>query len=240
MTPEDKAEYFRHYQLEKEQGEAFFPFSVVKDGAVALLVFLALIALVYAFGAPLESRADPTNASYIPRPEWYFLFLFELLKYFPGDLEFVGVVGVPTIGIVLLLALPLLDRSPWRHPVHRPLPIVVTAVALVGVLFLTVRAVQATPSGSAASPGASTPAGEAGRQLYQAQNCAGCHSLTKGGGTAGPSLAGLADRRTLAETAAYIANPRSANPNSIMPSYGGTLSAKEVDEIAEYLFQASP
>ena len=69
------------YKKEKEKGVFFFPDLLAKDAIVALVIFLILIALAYFLGAPLESRADPGDTNYTPRPEWYFLFLFQLLKY---------------------------------------------------------------------------------------------------------------------------------------------------------------
>ncbi len=240
MTPEDKEEYYRHYQMEKEQGEAFYPYSVVKDVVAALLVFLILIAMVVAFGTPLESRADPTNAAYVPRPEWYFLFLFQLLRYFPGQLEFLGVIGVPTVAVVVLLLLPVLDRSPFRHPVYRPFTMIVTAAAVVGVIVLTILAIQSTPPGVAGASAGLTPAEQAGQRLYQTQNCGGCHSLAGVGGTVGPDLSGIAARRTLPQISAYINDPKAFNPSSIMPSYGGRLSADEINEIAQYLASTGP
>lgn len=240
MNAEDKEEYSRHYKAEKEQGEAFFPYSVVKDAVAALLVFLVLIGLIVAFGIPLESQADPTNAAYVPRPEWYFMFLFELLKYFPGELEFVGVIGIPTVAILALLFLPLMDRSPLRHPLHRPKTITITALALVAIAALTFRAIQSTPVSSSPPTHTLTAAEQAGKRLYQTQNCAACHSLSGVGGTTGPDLAGVGQRRTVQEISAYIANPKSLNPSSIMPSYGEKLSGDEILQIAQFLEATGP
>ena len=86
-----------------------------------MLVFAILVALAYFVGVPTEARANPADTTYTPRPEWYFLFLFQLLKYFPGNLEVIGVVVIPTLVILLLLALPFIDRSPKRHFLRRPL-----------------------------------------------------------------------------------------------------------------------
>src|SRR3972149_2097109 len=98
-----------------KKGVPFFPDIVFKDAVISLFLFLILLALAYFIGAPLEARANPADTTYTPRPEWYFLFLFQLLKYFPGELEVVGVVVLPTIAIILLFLLPFLDRSSRRH-----------------------------------------------------------------------------------------------------------------------------
>jgi quinol-cytochrome oxidoreductase complex cytochrome b subunit len=96
MNEQEKQEYLERYKVAKEKGVPFFPDILFKDAVVVLFIFLILAALAYFLGAPLEARADPADTNYTPRPEWYFLFLFQLLKYFPGSLEFLGVVVLPT------------------------------------------------------------------------------------------------------------------------------------------------
>ena len=100
MNEQEKDRYLAQYQEAKKKGEPFFPDVLFKDAIVSLLVFGALIALAYFVGAPLEARANPADTSYTPRPEWYFLFLFQLLKYFPGSLEVIGVVVLPSVVIL--------------------------------------------------------------------------------------------------------------------------------------------
>src|SRR5512136_1839925 len=122
MNEQEKKAYLEHYQeLKKKSGVLFFPDIIVKDVIGALVVFVALIALAYFVGAPLEQRANPADTSYLPRPEWYFLFLFQMLKYFPGTLEVIGVLVVPGIVFGLMFALPFFDRSPKRYFLNRPI-----------------------------------------------------------------------------------------------------------------------
>src|SRR3970040_1295187 len=102
MKENEKQAYLEHYHEQKEKGVPFFPDIVFKDAVVYLIVFLALAALSYFLGTPLEARANPADTTYTPRPEWYFLFLFQLLKYFPPELEVVGVVVLPTLAVILL------------------------------------------------------------------------------------------------------------------------------------------
>jgi mono/diheme cytochrome c family protein len=171
MNEKDKQEYLEEYKQEKKKGVPFFPDILFKDAVASLVVFLALVALAYFIGAPLEPRANPADTSYTPRPEWYFMFLFQLLKYFPGNLEVVGVVVIPTLAIILLFILPLLDRSPQRHFRNR-LPIMgVTLFAVVGVVALSIQSVREAPPPAEATEGDQTAA------LY-AKNCAGCHGPT--------------------------------------------------------------
>ena len=74
------------------------------------------------FGAELGPKADPTTTTYVPRPEWYFFFLFELLRVIkPAILTPLATIGVPTICMILLFVLPFMDRSPERRPERRPI-----------------------------------------------------------------------------------------------------------------------
>jgi mono/diheme cytochrome c family protein len=168
MNDKEKQEYLEQYHQAKEKGIPFYPDAIFKDTVVVFLIFLILVALAYFVGTPLEARANPADTSYTPRPEWYFLFLFQLLKYFPGNLEVVGVVVLPTLAILLLFALPLIDRSAKRHYSQR-LPLLgVVSLVLLGIVFLTVQAYRETPPPVEATGGDPTAA------LY-AKNCAGCH-----------------------------------------------------------------
>src|SRR5207244_11267150 len=130
-------DYHAVYEDFKARGRRFFPDLIVEDAVISTLVVLIVIAFAVLFGTPLEGQADPTNTSYVPRPEWYFLFLFELLKYFPGSLEWVGVVVLPGLFFVFLFLLPLLDRGPRRSPRYRPISTAVGTLSVLGVAFLT-------------------------------------------------------------------------------------------------------
>ena len=105
MNEHERQEYLEQYKKEKDKGVPFFPDILFKDAVVSLVIFIALVALAYFVGAPLEPRADPADTSYTPRPEWYFLFLFQLLKYFPGSLEVIGVFIIPSVAIILLIVI---------------------------------------------------------------------------------------------------------------------------------------
>jgi mono/diheme cytochrome c family protein len=211
VDEKEKQEYLEHYQQAKKKGVPFFPDVLFKDAIVSLLVFLALVALAYFVGAPLEERANPGDTSYTPRPEWYFLFLFQLLKYFPGDLEVIGVVVLPTLVIVLLFVLPFLDRSSRRHFVGRP--IVTGAVVLLsaGVVLLTVLSIREAP------PPAEETAGDQTAALY-AENCAVCH---------GPSIS-VPPGTNLHDV---IAQGRHEG----MPAWSGDLTSNEIDALAGFI-----
>ncbi len=122
---------------EMKTGKPFYPDQVFEDvvGMLVLFVILATVALFVP--VPLEDVADPTNADYDPRPEWYFLFLFQLLKYFQGPFEILGTFVIPTVGMLLLLFLPFLDRSERTVLWKRPIALTVTSVSVVGITLLT-------------------------------------------------------------------------------------------------------
>ncbi|MDH3247579.1 MAG: c-type cytochrome [Acidimicrobiia bacterium] len=172
MKKEEEAQYQEEYAEAKRKGIPFFPDAVFKDAIVALIVFVFLVGLSVFEGASLEEVADPSDSSYTPRPEWYFLFLFQLLKYFPGDLEVLGVFVIPMIAIGFLVALPWVDRSARRHWSGRPVVSSITVLLLVGAVFLTVQAFL-----EEAPPAAAVEGGDQTALLY-AQNCAGCHGST--------------------------------------------------------------
>ena len=103
MNEEQKQNYYEKYQQSKSKGVKFYPDIIYKDLIVSFGLFLLMVGLAIFIGVPNEPKANPSDTSYIPRPEWYFLFLFEMLKFFPGQLEWVGTAIVPTVAVLLLL-----------------------------------------------------------------------------------------------------------------------------------------
>ena len=120
---------------EKRKRKGFFwPDQVFRDATVGTAVFLLLLFLVVFVPPRYSGPADPLDVSYIPKPEWNFLFLYQSLKYFQGPLEPVGTVGVPTILTLILVLLPFLDRNPERNPLRRPVALAL-GIAFAAILF---------------------------------------------------------------------------------------------------------
>src|SRR3989338_5423790 len=211
MNEKEKQDYLDKYHAAKEHCVPFFPDIIFKDVAVSLLIFCALAGLAYFLGVPTEARADPADTAYTPRPEWYFLFLFQLLKYFPGNLEVIGVMVIPTLFILLLLALPFLDRGAKRHFLNRPWASLAALAAVAGIAALTVLSVLEAPPPQAAAPVDKAAA------LYAA-NCANCH---------GPSLAVPTDT----DLHQLIAEGKHEG----MPAWGGDLGTDEIDALAGFI-----
>ena len=137
----------------------FYPYQAAKDTLAVAVVFALLLSLAVLFNAPLDAVADPTDATYVPRPEWYFMSLFELLKYFPGRFEPVATVIIPGIVIALLLLLPFVDRRPERAPSKRRLVIGGFVVVYAGITLLTVLGFRSTPAPSVPSQQATRATG---------------------------------------------------------------------------------
>ena len=154
-------------------GVAFFPWHVIKDTVMMAAVFASLFTVVMLFPAHLDEIANPTDANYVPRPEWYFLSLFQLLKYFPGPLEPVATQVVPGVAIGFLFLLPFLDRSAERHPLRGPRRLFTLAFAalLLGVSTLTVLGLRDRPP--ATNEASLLPI--AGHELVQKAGCQRCH-----------------------------------------------------------------
>ena len=123
---------------EMRSGKPFYPDQLFEDAVAILILFIILAAMAIFIPVPLEELADPTDASYDPRPEWYFLFLFQLLKYFEGPLEVIGTFVIPTVGFILLLFLPFLDKRDRAALWKRPVALTVTSLSVVLIVLLTV------------------------------------------------------------------------------------------------------
>jgi menaquinol-cytochrome c reductase cytochrome b/c subunit len=114
----------------------FFPGQLLKDGYVSAFILLACCVLSYVAPAPLSEPADTATISYVPRPEWFFFFYEQMLMFFPGyALISFGAVVIPTIFIILLLALPWLDRGPNYSALKRPFAAVVAILVVVVVIL---------------------------------------------------------------------------------------------------------
>ena len=117
MNRAEKERYLREYELLKKEGKPFFPYAVLKDSTMALIVVLVIALLSIMLGAEQGPKADPTTTTYTPRPDWYFFFLFEVLRVIkPAVLTPLATIGVPTLCMILLIALPFIDRGPERRP----------------------------------------------------------------------------------------------------------------------------
>ena len=237
-------DYYRtRYAATKRGGVRFWPDVVGKDIVVSAIVVLLLLLLAKAFGAPLEQPADPTDTSYVPRPEWYFLPFFQLLKLFPGGLESTIAVGVPALLVLALIALPFYDKRSVRALRNRPAALVALTVVLGGAGTLLGAALRGAQPVVAPETGkVLTSAERAGRALFQRQ-CSGCHVIAGRGGPPegsdkekGPDLTDIGLRHSPGWLHSFIEDPSRFHTNTKMAAFGPpVLSHMEIEELAQYL-----
>ena len=241
MNQREKEAYLREYSILKSQGKPFFPYAVAKDSIMAVVVMASIILMALVLGAELGPKVDPTTTTYTPRPEWYFFFLFEVLRVIkPSSLTPLAAIGVPTICMILLFLLPFYDRSPERRPERRPVAMAAAFFTIAAMAFLTYEGANAgspnqidleTPASVVAAGGETLRTFEAGRQVVAQSGCLACHKIGENGGTIGPDLTDIGGRL-----------PRQAidrtliNPTAPMPSYAD-LPAEKRDALVEFLAQ---
>jgi ubiquinol-cytochrome c reductase cytochrome b subunit len=225
-----RAAYEREYAAEKEAGKPFWK-ALWKDAVVALAVVVGVTIVAFAAGAQLEPRANP-NGVYAPRPEWYFLDLFQLLWYFGGTYEPLIIFTLFTIAMAVFLLVPFLDRGRARHPRQRPLATSLAGLVVFVILGLTAIAVFGTPSGVAKVPprDGMVTTQLSGLEVFNTQGCAACHTIDGVGGTGGPDLSRAGFRWDEASIRSQIVTPK----DSSMPSYY-RLSPGALDDLVQYL-----
>lgn len=190
MNRGQKEYYKRDYAQAKAEGKPFFPYAIYKDHVVAMLAVFGVVAMAIWQRVEVGEPVNPATTDFIPRPEWYFLFLFELLKIFKGENLFTPVIMatfiVPNILMVLLIALPFIDRGPERRIHKRPIAMVTAVLVVFSLAYLTELGAE-TSTGVPTTLEISnlTPEAEAGLELYLSSGCSSCHML-KGAGAPGP------------------------------------------------------
>jgi ubiquinol-cytochrome c reductase cytochrome b subunit len=233
-----KAETAEHD--EHPEGEMpFFPDFALREALVAL-VFLCVLLLVASITKPgLEPGADPAAAGYVPRPEWYFLWLFQSLKYFKGESEMIGTFILPTIAIALLVAVPFIDRRQRRlrklAPKTRPVrvwPRLLGAVLMLGIGALTFMA-YTSPTTVAEGETSLTAVEAAGQAIFEKMGCTSCHALGGAGGDRGPDLTNFGSEPDAENRVLLHFTGVSAEEGSVMPGY--QLSDAELSSLAAYL-----
>jgi menaquinol-cytochrome c reductase cytochrome b/c subunit len=183
VNEEQKKLYKDKYSQEKQKGVKFWPDIIYKDLVISIALFIILVILATWIGVSQEPKADPSDSAYIPRPEWYFLFLFQMLKYFPGKIEWLGTTIIPIVVVLALFLLPFFDRNPRRFWKSRPWAVSIMSIAVVGIVGLTILAVVSTPPQEVTGTIAATIPEQiiAGQDLYSV-NCTECHGADGEGG----------------------------------------------------------
>ena len=227
MDAAEKESYLREYEVLKKKGKPFFPYAVLKDSAMMMIVAIVIVVMSLVLGAEQGPKADPTTTTYVPRPEWYFFFLFELLRVIkPPELVPIATVGIPTVCMVLLLLLPFYDRNPERRPERRPVATTLGIMTIVAMAFLTFLGATA---GSPTEVDVEVPPQlEAGKEIVANQGCLGCHKIGENGNTLAPDLTEIGAKLP----AAAIDRTLEVGP-SFMPQY--QLPEQQREELVRFL-----
>ncbi|MGZ0086107.1 c-type cytochrome [Caldibacillus thermoamylovorans] len=187
--PKDYSEY-------PGKTEAFWPNFLLKEWLVGSVFLIGFLCLTVAHPSPLERIADPTDTTYVPLPDWYFLFLYQLLKYSyaSGPYTVVGAIIMPGLAFTALLLAPFLDRGPERRPWKRPVATGMMLLTLAAMIYLTWESVVTHDWKKAAEQGkiraeVKIDTNAEGYKIAQANTCTSCHGQNLSGG-AGPSLIG--------------------------------------------------
>jgi len=229
MKPADKQAYLEEYEVLKKKGKPFFPYAVLKDSTMMLIVVGVIMAMSIILGAEQGPKADPTTTTYVPRPEWYFFFLFEVLRVIkPPELVPVATIIIPTICMVLLLLLPFYDTGPERRPERRPIAMIAFTLTVLAMGYLTYAgAVAGSPTEIDMKV---APQYEAGKEIVASSGCLACHKLGENGNNGpGPELTHIASRIPRAA----ILRSVEIGPG-IMPSFR-ELPQKKKEELADFL-----
>ena len=258
---DDRRAGFQQYKEDVDrEGKPFFPYAMFHDTVMSLVVVSVIVALacIWYFtadgttpgtiGPHYAEEADPGTTNFIPRPDWYFYFLFYLLRIFKWpESVILGTVGIPTILMMLMFALPFIDRRRERRLLRRPVAVLAAALTAVSMGVLTYKGATARESlGSEAVAAVDTWAQQQGgfsqgeregAEIYAQVGCLQCH-IYLGSGSANvgaPELSnyGADAARSVEETARYIANPAQFG-NTVMPSFAN-LGEENLRKVAQFL-----
>jgi ubiquinol-cytochrome c reductase cytochrome b subunit/menaquinol-cytochrome c reductase cytochrome b/c subunit len=241
MNQAEKELYLREYSTLKNEGKPFYPYIVAKDSLMAVIVMAMIVFLTLLFGAELGPKADPTTTTYVPRPDWYFYFLFEVLRVMRNVPEFtpLAAIGVPTIAMVLLFLLPFYDRSPERRIERRPVALATGIATIAAIAFLTYSgASTGSPNQVDMKPPSSFSAAQvatfrAGSLVVGESGCLACHTLGDNGNNGpGPPLTHIG---SLLRPGAIASTLR--NPTPPMPSFASLAkqSPQKFQDVVNFL-----
>jgi len=242
-----RATYIRDYHaLTQKDGAPFVPYAIWKDLFFAACILVAVAACAFYFGpfGP-TGRPDPTIIQTVPKPDYFFLWLYALLSLLPPSLETPVLLIGPVLGIVALLLLPFLSgegEKSWRRR-----PIAVLTVLLLAVTFGTfTRLAEFAPWSPHMNAWSGDPVPERflkkttalerqGALVFQAKQCRNCHSLGEGGGQRGPALDAVAARQTQDQLIRQV-----IQGGGNMPAYGTNLSPAETTALVAFLVTLHP
>ncbi len=260
-----RAEHKRYKEDVKKEGKPFFPHALFHDTFMQVVVVAVIIGLATIWkwtaesegggtnagllGTLYEEKADPGTVSFIPRPDWFYYFLFYLLRIFKWpDSVILGTVGVPTILLILLIALPFIDRRRERHPLRRPVAMISAVLVIVAMGTLTWKGGTVKESVASETKGlvpawaeaqgfADNPDAVKGAELFSASGCLSCHVFMGAGSSnlGAPELTAAGTKgRGVEWQIEHLRNPSSKVPGSAMPPFAA-LGDENLRSIAIFL-----
>jgi mono/diheme cytochrome c family protein len=263
-TDESRAEFARYKADVKARGKPFYPYAMFHDTIMSMVVVTVIVALAAIWkwsswgpghdpthkgllGPVVDPPADPGTTSFVPRPDWYFYFLFYLLRIFKWpESVFLGTVGVPTIALMLLIGLPFLDRRRVRRPSARPVAMVAAVLTVISMAVLTWKGATAKEA-LASEVKADIPRwikqnhlpkdAIPGAHLFAVAGCTACHTYLGSGGSnlGAPDLSAIGTRNLgVATQIKHLENPSSVTPGSPMPPFA-SLGTPRLHQLALFL-----
>jgi menaquinol-cytochrome c reductase cytochrome b/c subunit len=249
-----RVRYEAEYAASKKEGHAFFPYAMFHDVVVNLMVVLIIVAMAVIWhatagpitaqhplgengwlGALYEDKANPAVAATEPRPEWYFLFLFELLRIFkqPWQLIFATII-IPTILMVLLIVWPFLDTGRDRRLSRRPAGVALGLATPAVLIALTIAGGAAPGAAGASLTG--NPAFDKlpTAAVIQGAGCTSCHDFGGGGPAIGPYLGKGAVANGFNNDPAKIKAQITKGGNG-MPPFGGKISDSQIQDMTNFI-----
>ena len=240
----NREDFARYKDDVKKEGKPFFPRAMFHDTVMSLVVVCVIMALAAIWyydadgvkpgllGPWYTEPAEPGTTNFVPRPDWYFYFLFYLLRIFKWpETVFIATVGIPTICLILLIGLPFYDRRRERRPPHRPVAMVAAVLTILSMAVLTWKGATAkealgselvllVPAWARGAGLRRERGGREGRELFAQSGCLNCHTyLGQGGGNLGaPDLSAIGATNDAAYFVQYLTNP-AAFGNTVMGSY---------------------
>jgi mono/diheme cytochrome c family protein len=262
----ERKRVFQQYKEDvKERGKPFYPYAMLHDTIMSLVVVSVItgLAIVWRYTTPgdhhsiepgwlgrlYDAPADPGTINFVPRPDWYFYFLFYLLRIFKWpDTVVIGTVGLPTVLLIILLAVPFIDTRQERRLSRRPVAIVASILVVISMGVLTYKGATAkeplasenlalVPQWAAKEGFAGNTQAVAGAKLFAVAGCMNCHTYN-GAGASYPGAPDLtaegSKNKGIAFQIKHLQNPSSVNPGSPMPSFAGLGDAR-LKQIATFL-----
>jgi len=261
-----RAEFQRYKEDVKRRGKPFHPYAMFHDTVMSLVVVSVIIGVtcVWYFtsgedpatcgngdscllGPRYSEPADPATTNFVPRPDWYFYFLFYLLRIFKWpDSVILGTVGIPTIALIIAFILPFVDRRRERRLSRRPVAVVAAVLVVLSMGVLTYKGatarealasevVQAVPEWAQRQGFEGNQDALAGARIFAESGCTACHTYL-GTGSTNLGAPDLSDEGTKGRTRDYLANyirDPTQFGNTVMPKFG--LTDEQLDQLAEFL-----